>query len=130
VSFCKFSLTTRNNIFDNGCLMSSVVCLDRLCPARDRKKDSTGQDARDRRTSLGTEGKENCVSSSTLRNHSEFLVRDEQGVPHPTPRRQFLSSSSDFVGFRRKWTKNWILYFRLEPRKRSDQRKRERERVE
>jgi hypothetical protein len=130
VSSCKFSLPTRNNIFDNGCLMSSVVCPDRLLPARDRKTDSTGQGARDRRTSLGTEGRENCVSSSTLRNHGEFLVRDEQGLPLPSPRRQFLSSSSDFVGFRRKWTKNWILYFRLEPSKRSDQRKSERGRVE
>jgi len=66
-------------------MISSVVCLDRLCPARYRQKDSTGKGVRDRRTSEGTEGKENCVSSSTLRNHGEFLVRDEQGLPIPSP---------------------------------------------
>ena len=48
----------RNNIFNNGCLKSSVVCLDPLCPARYRQKDRQG--VRDRRPSEGTEGKENC----------------------------------------------------------------------
>jgi hypothetical protein len=87
--------------------------------------EQTSRDKRDRHDKR-RDGKKREVCELFDTEKSRWISFRENSVPppfhppfHPS-RHQFLSSSSDSTSFRGKWTKNWILYFRQERSKRTE----------